>query len=139
MNEPQYPFNTGTGDHILAQKARSDAGRTQRGFVHEVRRDEICVSFHSSFDSNERYNIRFHYNRTPIRRQHQGLLAPSTSAQKLLLPIAGDEGITHAIGSTQNPVVLFDQRISSNAPQVQAVKSIINLRAGSAPFVIFGP
>ena len=127
------------GDQIMAQRAATDDGRTHQGFVHEVRREDIRVSFHSSFSGNEAYNIRFQYNRTPVRRQHQGLQAPTALAKPLLLPELGHEGLAQATSLSQFPVLLHDSRIASNAAQLQAVKSALNLRAGSAPFVIFGP
>ena len=127
------------GDTILAQRAGSENERTHQGYVHEVRRDDIRISFHSSFKDNERYNVRFQYNRTPIRRQHQGLLAPTMSAQRLLFPVPGNEGFEMPIKFSQHPHSLYDSRIASNAAQLQAVESVVNLRSGAAPFVIFGP
>ncbi|OSD02639.1 P-loop containing nucleoside triphosphate hydrolase protein [Trametes coccinea BRFM310] len=126
------------GDTILAQMGGSD-GRTNRGFVHFVNRDNIRVAFHSSFRGNARYNVRFEYNRTPIRRQHQALLAPSTSSQRLLFPAPGYEGLHQPISAAHAPVNLFNALISTNPAQLQAVKSIQHLREGSAPFIVFGP
>ncbi|KAI0336614.1 P-loop containing nucleoside triphosphate hydrolase protein [Cubamyces sp. BRFM 1775] len=125
------------GDTILAQQAD---GRTHRGFVHFVRRDDIRVHFHSSFNSGSSYNIQFQYNRTPIQRQHQALLAPCTSSQRLLFPLPGYEGLSQAIAPAGLPqITLFNAQIATNAAQLQAVKSILRLRTGSAPFIVFGP
>ncbi|KAJ3010612.1 hypothetical protein NUW54_g2430 [Trametes sanguinea] len=126
------------GDTILTQIGGAD-GRTNRGFVHFVNRDSIRVAFHSSFKGNARYNVRFEYNRTPIKRQHQALLAPSTSSQRLLFPPPGFEGLHEPISPAQAHLNLFNALISTNPGQLQAVKSIQHLREGSAPFIVFGP
>ncbi|KAI0360350.1 P-loop containing nucleoside triphosphate hydrolase protein [Trametes cingulata] len=126
------------GDVVLAQKANSD-GRTHRGYVHQVRRDDIRVGFHSSFTGAERYHVRFQYNRTPIKRQHQALLVTSTSSQRLLFPLPGHEGLAVAITPPQCPLTLFNPLLGTNVAQLQAVKSILRLRTGSAPFILFGP
>ena len=34
---------------------------------------------------------------------------------------------------------MFNDLIASNPAQLQAVKSIVSLRPGMAPFIIFGP
>ncbi|KAI0777345.1 P-loop containing nucleoside triphosphate hydrolase protein [Trametes elegans] len=125
------------GDTISAQIGTN--GQTHRGYVHQVRRDDIRVAFHSSFKGTASYNVQFKYNRTPIKRQHQALLASSTSSLRLLFPSPGHEGLTQAIGASQYPLTLFNSLIGKNAPQLQAVKTILRLRPGSAPFVVFGP
>ena len=130
-------LTTSTGDTISAQIGND--GRTHRGYVHQVRRDDIRVAFHSSFKVTASYNVQFKYNRTPIKRQHQALLASSTSSLRLLFPSPGHEGLTQAIGATQYPLTLFNALIGKNALQLQAVKTILRLRSGSAPFVVFGP
>ncbi|OJT08299.1 hypothetical protein TRAPUB_838 [Trametes pubescens] len=126
-----------TGDTILAQIGGE--GHTHKGFVHLVRRDDIRVSFNASFKVGARYTVRFQYNRTPIRRQHQALLASSAASQRLLFPIPGFEGLAQAITPTQYPVTLYNTQIATNAAQLQAVKSILQLRTGAAPFIVFGP
>ena len=126
------------GDTILAQSQGSDT-RTHRGFVHEVALDHVRVGFHSSFDGSAIYTVRFQFNRTPIRRQHQAVLVQSTSSQRLLFPNPGDEGIELPIMPTQNPIDLFNPVIASNPAQLQVVKSVLNLKSNTAPFSIYGP
>ncbi|KAH9930534.1 P-loop containing nucleoside triphosphate hydrolase protein [Epithele typhae] len=127
------------GDIILAQALRKadSTGPTHRGFVHIVRNEDICVSFHSSFDGASRYNIRFEYNRIPLRRQHQALSVPSLSAQRLLFPHLDDQGIL----STPQPdnITTFNPLVALNSAQLQAVKLIVSLQPVAPPFVIFGP
>ncbi|KAI0646632.1 P-loop containing nucleoside triphosphate hydrolase protein [Trametes meyenii] len=126
------------GDIILVQKAGS-AGKTYRGHVHGVRLEVIYVSFHVSFNNIGRYNVKFQFNRTPIRRLHQALMAKSTSATRLLFPLPVHAPLDRAIRSNEMPLPLFNTSIGSNAAQVQAVKSILQMKARAAPFIIFGP
>ncbi|KAH9930517.1 P-loop containing nucleoside triphosphate hydrolase protein [Epithele typhae] len=129
------------GDIILAQRSNGPSGQTHRGFVHTVRNEDICVSFHSSFDGGSRYNVRFEYNRVPIRRQHQALSVPSPSSQRLLFPQMADQGVPNTVSAQQlaGHVITFNTLVASNAAQIQAVKSILHLKPSAAPFVIFGP
>ncbi|KAH9849037.1 P-loop containing nucleoside triphosphate hydrolase protein [Lenzites betulinus] len=125
------------GDTILAQIGGD--GRTHKGYVHEVRLSDIAVGFNTSFNVGSRYAVRFQFNRVPIRRQHQALLGSSSSSQRLLFPILGHEGLAQAIGPNLFPVSLFNTQLGTNLAQLQAVKSILALRTGAAPFIIFGP
>ena len=114
-------------------------GPTHRGFVHEIRLESIRVSFNGSFQMGRRYNVRFEYNRTPIKRQHQALMAQSASAQRLLFPLPQHVPLDRVIDGNEFRITMFNTRISSNAAQFQAVKSILRMKHGAAPFIIFGP
>ncbi|KAI0674635.1 P-loop containing nucleoside triphosphate hydrolase protein [Trametes maxima] len=126
------------GDIILVQKSDS-TGKTYKGYVHGVRLEVIHVSFHPSFSNAGRYNVKFQFNRTPIRRLHQALLAKSTSATRLLFPLPVHAPLDRAIRSKEAPLSLFNTSIGTNAAQLQAVKSILHMKSGAAPFIIFGP
>ncbi|KAH9930501.1 P-loop containing nucleoside triphosphate hydrolase protein [Epithele typhae] len=129
------------GDTVLAQRNDRSNGRTYKGFVHGIQLDHIRVSFHSSFDDTARYNIRFEFNRITICRQHQALTAPSVSSERLLFPLLGDQGVPNTMTDEQlqSPIATFNPLISTNVAQLQAIKSIVRLKPGSAPFIIFGP
>ena len=107
--------------------------------MHEVRRDSIRVHFHSSFKASTRYNVRFAYNRTPIKRQHQTLLTSSTSLQRLLFPLPQHAPLASAVLGREDPINLFNTQIASNEAQLLAVKSILRMREKAAPFIVFGP
>ncbi|RDX46171.1 P-loop containing nucleoside triphosphate hydrolase protein [Lentinus brumalis] len=126
------------GDTIHAQNTNGN-GHTHKGFVHDVRLQEIRVSFHSSFKVTGRYNVRFEYNRTPIKRQHQALLARSTSSRRLLFPGPQHAPLDRIVQSHEASLTLFNDQIANNANQLQAVKSILRLKEGAAPFIVFGP
>ena len=85
------------------------------------------------------YIYRFEYNRTPIKRQHQALMAQSASAQRLLFPLPQHVPLDRVIDGNEFRITMFNTRISSNAAQFQAAKSILRMKHGAAPFIIFGP
>ena len=129
-----------TGDAIKVQAAHGEDGRTYEGFVHDVRLETIRVSFHGSFQAaGRRYNVCFQLNRTPLRRQHQALIASSPEPGRILFPTRGQEGLALPLGPNERPIDLYNFLIANNPAQLQAVKSIAHLRADAAPFIIFGP
>ncbi|RPD55533.1 P-loop containing nucleoside triphosphate hydrolase protein [Lentinus tigrinus ALCF2SS1-7] len=128
------------GDAIKVQAADGTEGRTHEGFVHDVQMETIRVSFHGSFQAEgRRYNVSFQLNRVPLRRQHQALNSSLPNPGRLLFPDPGQEGLERPLGFNEDPVDLFNALISTNPAQLQAVKSILRLRQGAAPFIIFGP
>lgn len=129
-----------TGDTILVQESSNAVGRTHEGFVHTVRLNDIRVSFHRSFDAiGKTFNVCFQFNRVPVRRQHQALVVLTPARQRILFPKTTQGGLTHPLSNAESPIDLFNNLVAGNQEQRQAVKSIINLRHGAAPFVIFGP
>ncbi len=123
------------------QEANAPAsGRTYEGFVHTVRLDEIRVSFHKSFNAAGRlFNVCFQLNRVPLRRQHQALSVQTPAHQRLLFPKPTQAGLTQALGPRDSPITPFNDAISANPAQLQGVKSIVNMKAGTAPFNLYGP
>ncbi|KAG6846754.1 hypothetical protein H0H93_012093 [Arthromyces matolae] len=127
------------GDRILVQAKESSQGHWYEGGVHAVRKEEVTLRFNQSFkrsSTGQLYNVRFKLNRYPIRRQHQALDA-AFSEERVLFPER-----KHLLIHTPPPpaaIRLFNPLIGKNAPQLQAVTSIIKLPPGSPPFVIFGP
>lgn len=126
-----------TGDRILVQPHDAPPGKWFEGAVHFVRRESVGLRFHASFHWSEgqRYNVRFKLNRYPLRRQHQGLDTVFTQ-ERVLMPTPN-----HIQTPYQSDLRLriFNKLIASNAPQLQAVNSIIQQKPGDVPFVVFGP
>ncbi|KZT02955.1 P-loop containing nucleoside triphosphate hydrolase protein [Laetiporus sulphureus 93-53] len=58
---------------------------------------------------------------------------------RLLFPQPQHIGLTSSVSVTDLSLAYFDARIGNNAAQVMAVRSIVKLRQGAAPFIIFGP
>ncbi|TBU29420.1 P-loop containing nucleoside triphosphate hydrolase protein [Dichomitus squalens] len=128
------------GDAINVQAANGADERTYKGFVHDVYMETVRVSFHESFKAEgRRYNVSFQLNRIPLRRQHQALDASAPDPQRLLFPLPGQQGLGRALGQDEQPVTFFNPLIAANPAQTLAVKSILQLRPGAAPFVVFGP
>ncbi|KAI0747145.1 P-loop containing nucleoside triphosphate hydrolase protein [Daedaleopsis nitida] len=125
------------GDTIVAQN--STGGATFKGVVHEIRQEQVHIDFHPSFDGNGRFNVRFQLNRTSLRRMHQALVASIPSPQRVLFPGPGFEGLDRPIAVSEAPVALFNSTIGQNAEQLAAIKAILHLRVGTAPYIVFGP
>ncbi|KAF8156820.1 RNA helicase [Crassisporium funariophilum] len=128
------------GDKIFVQDQGATNGRWFEGHVHVLRQTEVGLCFHGSFPAYtpaKRFHVRFKLNRIPVRRQHQAMDTVFTE-DRVLFPF-----VTHltgdAIPTSQTPIKLFNTLISTNAPQRQAVVSIVTQRPGSLPFVVFGP
>ncbi|KAJ8688713.1 hypothetical protein PTI98_013472 [Pleurotus ostreatus] len=125
------------GDIILVQACGAPRGHWFSGGVHFVRKLEVGLRFNPAFHwhKDQLYNVRFKYNRYPLRRQHQAMES-AFSPERLLFPAS-----SHLL-IDQVPVLslrIENPLIGENAPQKQAVMSIVKQPPGSAPFVIFGP
>ncbi|TFK80574.1 P-loop containing nucleoside triphosphate hydrolase protein [Polyporus arcularius HHB13444] len=126
------------GDTILVQA--SGGGQAFKGMVHEIQEERVRINFHASFHgTGTHYNVRFTLNRTPLRRQHQALVAPIRSPQRLLFPVSGFEGLERPVVASDLRLGLFNSTIGGNPAQLEAVISILQLKIGAAPFIVFGP
>ncbi|KAF8970478.1 RNA helicase [Flammula alnicola] len=125
------------GDRIFVQEQGATDGRWFEGHVHVLRQAEVGLCFHGTFgrySEGRRFHVRFKLNRIPARREHQAM-DTVFAENRVLFPVDG-----HL--SPKPPTVslrLFNALISKNAPQLQAIASILSLRPGSPPFVVFGP
>jgi helicase MOV-10 len=122
------------------QKNGATQGHWFEGGVHVVRKEEVLLRFSTSFRmvSTDRFNVRFKLNRYPLRRQH---LAMDTaySEDRVLLPLPVHVPKTSYPTRASTRLTVFNPLIAANAPQLQAVISIVKRAPGSVPFVIFGP
>lgn len=129
------------GDRILAQKQGSTAGHWFEGGVHFVRKEEVGLRFNASFRGMsvaDRYTVRFKLNRTPLRRQHLAMDTEFTE-DRVLFPLPLHVPKTPYPTQARAQIRVFNPLIAANAPQLQAVVSIVKRAPGSTPFVIFGP
>ncbi|KII91294.1 hypothetical protein PLICRDRAFT_105552 [Plicaturopsis crispa FD-325 SS-3] len=127
------------GDLILVHKDGDAPGRWYEGHVHVVREKEVGLCFHASFRSAPRHTVHFKLNRIPLQRQYQALDS-AFAPDRVLFP--GDlevRGLTAPPRAGPGAVRVFNPLIASNAPQLQAVTSILRQGPGALPFVIFGP
>jgi helicase MOV-10 len=143
---PTPPPLPSTGDQILIQRQQDTSHKWFQGFVHIVRRDDVGLRFSLSFGSqataNTLFNVRFKFNRIPMRRQHQAMDRSYLLGKRLLFPL-GNASTNAAHLKAQRKAhgapKMFNPLISSNEKQLQAVSAILGRPAGSTPFIIFGP
>ncbi|KAJ6572162.1 P-loop containing nucleoside triphosphate hydrolase protein [Mycena capillaripes] len=129
------------GDRILVQKNGSPHGHWFEGGVHVVRKEEVGLRFNASFraiSAADRFNVRFKLNRYPLRRQHLAL-DTAFSEDRALFPLPQHVPRTPYPTQASARLKVFNPLIATNAPQLQAVVSIVKRPPGSVPFVIFGP
>ena len=122
---------------MLVRPLGAPRGKWYEGHVHVVHQAEVGLRFDESFPSRESdgHHVRFLLNRTPLRRQHQALDV-AFAAERLLFPVGRHVQQHRTLVPRFRP---FNPLIAGNAPQMDAVKAILNLPEGSPPFVIFGP
>jgi helicase MOV-10 len=127
------------GDEILVQPAgAAEGGKWFSGFVHTIERDEVGLRFGGGFQGfnlNERFYVRFKYNRTVSRRQHHAIKA-TPPVPRLQFPLLTDVKPKMTL---QGDIVTYNQDIETNPAQKRAVSSIVRLPPGSPPFIVFGP
>ena len=116
----------------------SGGGTTHQGYVHDVRLEDIRIDFHRTFDVSGKYVVRFQYNRTSLKREHQALLARSTSMERLLFPDLVHAPLERAVEPDESRLVLYNKTMRSNIAQLQAVHSVLKMKP-EAPLIIFGP
>jgi hypothetical protein len=73
-----------------------------------------------------------------VRRQHQAM-DTAFSQDRVLFPLQAHLPRRHHPTPTDARLRLFNPLIGTNAPQLQAVTSIVHQAPGAVPFVIFGP
>lgn len=106
-----------------------------------MRKVEVGLQFHGSFarySEGRSFHVRFKLNRIPIRRQHHAL-DTAFNEDRILFP---SMDMTSSLSLRQfggTRMTLYNQLISTNPPQLQAIASIVSLPPGSPPFVVFGP
>ncbi|KAJ6469382.1 P-loop containing nucleoside triphosphate hydrolase protein [Mycena sanguinolenta] len=129
------------GDRILVQKqGASNSGHWFEGGVHFVRKEEVGLRLHTSFRVSpaDRFIVRFKLNRYPLRRQHLAL-GTEYSEDRVLFPLPSHVPTVPYPTQASARLEVFNPLIAANAPQLQAVVSIVKRPPGSVPFVVFGP
>ena len=127
------------GDEILVQPVEAtQGGRWHSGFVHAIERDEVGLRFGRGFrvrGPDERFYVRFKYNRIVSRREQQAIKA-TPPVHRLQFPVPA-----HIKPPTmlQEAIVTYNRDIETNPAQKRAVSSIVRLPPGSPPFIVFGP
>ncbi|KAG8911322.1 hypothetical protein FRC01_005776 [Tulasnella sp. 417] len=131
------------GDSVLVKFTGSRSNKWFRGFAHGIQLSHVMLGLHSSFSPSpsQRIDVEFELNRLLIQRQH---LAVSSKYQEreVLFPSYSDV-LRHGLAVPSRDyiygITVFDKRVGTNPPQLQAVAAITRLPPGTVPFVIFGP
>ncbi|XP_030827959.1 putative helicase MOV-10 isoform X2 [Strongylocentrotus purpuratus] len=138
------------GDHLFARFSDKSDNKSYKGYVHRVEQEDLVLGFHADFRSKyitgRKVDIEFTFTRFPIRNEHQAVetatvkgrlsdaLFPGTGSQ------VGSKGQLSKIPELQAfKRTLFDQKLSENMEQVQAVHQIVTGTARPAPYLVFGP
>ncbi|XP_071140956.1 putative helicase MOV-10 [Mytilus edulis] len=116
-----------------------------QGYVHEVRQLEVVLGFDDSliqrFIVNMKFNVRFEFNRLPMKLQHRAceLAIEEGLEHKILFP----DRRTVCTEQTSHPVNVqlryFCRAIEANEKQQIAVKHITLGTSRPSPYIVFGP
>lgn len=137
------------GDQIVVRikdsKGQLDKEEYQ-GFVHIVGLSDVRLrfspSFHKKYIKGMKVNVRFTFNRTPIKLMHRALEIGLNmfEADKLA-------SLKLKIGTHLQPLLdeeawdftFFDAKLHQNEEQEQAVKNIVTGTSRPVPYLVFGP
>jgi len=127
------------GDSIVVQNSNNE--RWFEGHVHIIRKTQLGLRFHTSFDGcneGKLFHVRFKPSRLPLRRQHQALDTVFIE-DRILFPKVEHLPQGRIRTMADFKLDLYNPLIASNEHQIQAIVSIFSLPAGSPPFIVFGP
>lgn len=117
------------GDKIYAQ-LHTASGIEQveyEGVVHQVEDSSIIVGFsrklRSKFIPNMSFNIRFTFNRFPMRNMHRAteFMSQHKEFESFIFPKSNQREV-----ESQSRLSFFDANIASNQEQSLAVSNIVN-------------
>lgn len=114
------------------------ASPAYEGIIKEVNPESILLKFNENFQNNyasESLDIEFHFNRTPIKREHKAI-RQAQKMEKVVFPTS--------IPSKCSLVTLKNNRITPfntflDERQVTAVSRIVTGCGRPAPYILFGP
>ena len=119
--------------------------REFQGYVHNVKLLEVTLGFDDSliqrFVRNMKFNVRFEFNRLPVRLQHRAcqMAIKEDLENKILFP----DSSTVCNEKTSHPVDeqfrYFRREIETNEKQQIAVKHITLGTSRPSPYLVFGP
>ncbi|KAG8924963.1 hypothetical protein FRC01_010849 [Tulasnella sp. 417] len=133
------------GDSVLVRPTNSPPGRWFRGYVHGIQQTNVSLGFHPAFNypPGQRVNVEFELNRSLLRRMHWAIAMQSADFPRhILFPLPEDLLVYDLDAPLEEELldmIITDQRIRENPPQLQAVTAIARLPPGAILFIIFGP
>lgn len=126
------------GDKIIVRTSGSQE-KSFSGYVHHVREKSVLLHFSPKFNGlkGQKFDVHFVLNRTVFRRMHQAVgFSPSSNRMLFpnIFPIRTAGPRLYA-----SELRLFNRNVETNPPQLNAVLRVLNMPAGSVPFIVFGP
>ncbi|XP_061178747.1 putative helicase MOV-10 [Saccostrea echinata] len=130
------------GDHLYVRMP-GNGRKEYQGYVHEVHQREVALGFHDSLVSNfvnkTKFNVRFSFNRLPLKLQYRACeLAMEEGLEPLLFPTPSNI-CRRGLYQLPNKRKFFDRKIESNQEQQLAVTNIVTGTSRPAPYIVFGP
>ncbi|GAB1598152.1 RNA helicase Mov10l1-like [Argonauta hians] len=151
------------GDRVYLSTPGTEGGPLFEGIVHEVHSEDVFLKFNAEFHSKylgEDYNVRFTFNRTPLRRFHQAAEFAPNLGRNVLFPtsietqpprynpssdktspdasyLTPTKSTSRADISSQLTLQFFNRQL--NDRQMSAVKRILLGQCRPAPYILFGP
>ncbi|XP_060073459.1 putative helicase MOV-10 [Ylistrum balloti] len=121
----------------------STADREYQGYVHEVRLNELALGFNKrlmdQYVRGMKFNVRFVFNRLPLRLQHRAsLLAKEEGLKDFLFPTP-DTICNRKMNILPERLILFNKDLESNPEQRRAIENIVAGISRPAPYLVFGP
>ncbi|KAF9976332.1 hypothetical protein BGZ73_008762 [Actinomortierella ambigua] len=116
-----------------------------QGWVTEVHEKRVLIEFPPAFNKvyheNQRYDVRFSFNRQPFRRMHAALNNPTSTRfafpDTKTLTISDDQFAK--VREFADKMECYVNGLNSNAEQKLAAYIIANRLHGDTPFVLYGP
>ncbi|KAJ3190833.1 hypothetical protein HK101_008328 [Irineochytrium annulatum] len=132
------------GDKLYVRRE----GRTDveyEGYVEDVDKENVVLSFDMAFIEtvymdNMRFDVRFTFSRTPLRRSYQGLQLAAVLPESFKFPTKPPDNALTQRRANPNPVDEESPGIRMmNTEQRMAIRNIVEARHSGAPYIIFGP
>lgn len=115
------------------------------GFVHVVRLNDVLLKFspkfHEKYIKGMKVNVRFTFNRLPLRLMHRALETGCRMMDENKLV-----SLNLTIGTHLDPLIeasqslrFYDAKLHKNEEQEQAIKNIVAGTSRPIPYLLFGP
>ncbi|PPQ70505.1 hypothetical protein CVT24_013275 [Panaeolus cyanescens] len=112
-----------------------------QGRVHKVYEAYVSLRFGEGFSTYKgtKFDVRFVLNRLPFRRMHQVLINKSRPARFLFPTPDLANGMTPVTAAQLMDINPYFRALKGDPEQLETVATILHQKAGSPPFIIFGP
>jgi hypothetical protein len=132
-NRPSVLFN----DYVFAWPV-GGTDYAYEGWVYKVKEKSILVMFHTDFHRTFKpetlFNVRFRFNRMPMRLRHRSI---DNIDMDLFWPTSIPEHVPKKY--SVETLRWTDMKMKANPEQSEAIVNMLNGTNGTAPYLIFGP